>query len=88
MCVFSRQKNNTTKVFLYKKRTPTQKVKGYPHSLLDKSKNGDVYKRQMITYAIIGTIIAFIFVLSKTEAVSMFSISGSAQADNEEEDDY
>ena len=42
----------------------------------------------MITYAIIGTIIAFIFVLSKTEAVSMFSASGINTADNEEEDDY
>ena len=42
----------------------------------------------MITYAIIGTIIAFIFVLSKTEAVSMFSATGIAAAEDEEEDDY
>ncbi len=42
----------------------------------------------MITYAIIGTIIAFIFVLSKTEAVSMFSATGIAAAEEEEEDDY
>lgn len=42
----------------------------------------------MITYAIIGTIIAFIFVLSKTEAVSMFSATGIAASEDEEEDDY
>lgn len=40
----------------------------------------------MITYAIIGTIIAFIFVISKTEAVSMFKTAATGNED--EEDDY
>lgn len=41
----------------------------------------------MITYAIVGSIIAFIFVLSKSESLSMLSASGAAGS-NDEEDDY
>lgn len=43
----------------------------------------------MITYAIIGSIIAFIFVLSKTEAIHMLHLSNTGGAIHEEdEDDY
>ena len=42
----------------------------------------------MITYAIIGTIIAFIFVLAKSETLSMFQTSGIAATNQEDEDDY
>lgn len=41
----------------------------------------------MITYAIIGTIIAVIFVIAKTEAVDMFKTAGIS-GDRNDEDDY
>lgn len=42
----------------------------------------------MITYAIIGSIIAFIFVLAKTETLGMLHSSAAEHVQDNEEDDY